>query len=118
MSNENEKTPLYVSEVFINGTKGYQFGESGIYEAYTDDIGKLFRSMQKEYGRCIGKVYIDTKDEKAHTIGWVFSKRMKYEDARDNSPDSFYTREVWVTLHEKPDTITRTRHFRYIDYPI
>ncbi len=104
---------LTVSESFINATEGYRFGDSSEYEAYTDNLGELYKSMQKEYGRCTGKVYIDLKDGRTIPIGWVFIKRMRYEDARDNSPKSWYLREVWVHVHAKPTTVTRTGH--YID---
>lgn len=110
---------LYISETFINQTEGYRFGESGVYETYfeDDEIGKLFRSLQQEYGRCTSKVYIDT-DEGTKQIGWVFEKRMEYEDSRPRyddygrrqKPDT-YIREVWVTVHEAPPTKTTEYHY-------
>ena len=107
-------TALHIQETFINKTKDAQFGESDIYEAFTDDVGRLFRDMQREYGRCVSKVYIDTADGVKAT-GWVFEKRMRYEDARGNDPErDFYTREVWVTLHDAPDTVTREHHYHFL----
>jgi len=89
---------MKMQETFINQTKGYHFGDTDWYEPYTDNIGKLFRNLQQEYGRCSGKVYVDTK-EGTKPVGWVFEKRMKYDDARGNDPDrDFYIREVWVSL--------------------
>jgi len=88
---------LFIHEEYVNATEGYRFGDSGDepYEAYTDNIGDLFRSLQRENGRCTGKVYVDTVDGKPITVGWVFQKRMQYEDSQDT-----YLREVWVTLHD------------------
>lgn len=108
---------LYVSESYVNATKGYEFGESGPQEAYTDDPGELFRALRREYGRCIGKVYVDDRSGDpalVRAVGWVFVKRMRYEDARPGDPDPTYLREVWVTLHDAPDTVTRERHYHTI----
>ena len=97
---------MLIEETFINQTKGYRFGESGPIESGIDDIGELFRSLQREYGRCVSKVYVD-KDGGPGPIpvGWVFEKLMPYED---DSTD-FYTREVWVTCLERADEVTRKR---------
>jgi len=68
---------MLIQETFTNETDGYNFGESEPYEPYTDDIGKLFKSFQREYGRCTSKMYVDTP-EGTKAIGWVFTKRMQY----------------------------------------
>jgi hypothetical protein len=51
---------LWVTEDYVNTTKGYRCGDSGPYETYTDKPGELFLAMQREYGRCKSKVYLDT----------------------------------------------------------
>lgn len=90
---------LQINESYVNQTKGHRFGESGWYEPFTDSRAKLFRSLQREFGRCVSRVYQDTPDGKPDAIGWVFEKRMRYDDARGNNADrDFYIREVWVTL--------------------
>jgi hypothetical protein len=95
---DNRGGLVFVRETFIDETKGHQFGESDWYEPYTDDIGRLFRDMQKEYGRCTGHVYVgDGPDVKK--VGWVFEKRMEYDDYRGRG-DRFYVRTVWVRLAE------------------
>lgn len=96
---------LKVSEAYVNLTEGYNFGESGIYETFTDDTGTLYRACQREYGRCVSKVYVDI-DDKTMAVGWVFVKRMEYEDTHET-----YLREVWVTLHDADDTVTREHHY-------
>lgn len=93
---------MLVSETFINATKGWQIGETEPYEPYTDTTGELFRAMQKEYGRCTSAVYIDSPAGPPQRVGWVFEKKMRYEDARGNDPErDFYTREVWITLYDR-----------------
>ena len=89
MTDEN----IWVRETFINETKGYRFGDGDWYETYTDDRGRLFRDMQKEYGRCVSKMYIDIENSPPRQVGWVFSKKMQYEDTKE-----FYVREVWVEI--------------------
>jgi hypothetical protein len=98
-------------ETFVNETKGHQFGESDWYEPFTDDVGRLFRSLQKEYGRCVSRVYVDPAGGgKPKAIGWVFEKRMEYEDYRPSrGGDRYYTRAVWVTLADKVEVIPETR---------
>ena len=100
---------MLISETFVNLDKGYQFGDSGKYEPFTDDLGQLYRSLRREYGRCTGRVYIDTKEHGTKAVGWVFVKRMKYEDCNDT-----YLREVWVTPFDAPDEVTRREHYHYM----
>lgn len=89
---------MKMQETYINQTRGCSYGATDWYEPYTDNVGKLFRSLQREYGRCSGKVYIDTKTG-TKAIGWVFEKRQMYDDARGNDPErDYYIREVWVSL--------------------
>lgn len=83
---------LQIHETYVNVTLGHIFGESDWHEPYTTDKGQLFRDMQSEYGRCTGKVYVDTKAGTL-AIGWVFVKRMKYVDC-----DDYYLQETWVTF--------------------
>lgn len=97
---------LWVSESFINLDQNSRFGETEPYESSTDDPGELFRSCAKEYGRCTGKVYIDTKNGKTLAIGWVFLGRDKYQDCNKS-----YLREVWVTLHDGPPMHTMQYHY-------
>ncbi len=87
---------IYLSETVVNRTKGHRLGDVEPYESRFDDVGKLFRSLQREYGRCESRMYVDTSEGKAKPIGWVFVKRVPYDD----SPETFL-REVWVSLHER-----------------
>jgi hypothetical protein len=94
---------LWVNEAWVNATKDYRIGESGVYETCYEDKGKLYRAMVREYGRCTGHVYIDPD---AKVVGWVFLKRKEYEDTHET-----YLAETWVTVHTAPDTVTRTAHY-------
>ncbi len=94
---------LYAQETFINRTQNARVGESDVFETFTDDRGKLYRSMRQEYGRCTGKVHIDPD---AREIGWVFVKRTKYEDC-----DETYLQETWVTVHTAKPTRTTEYHY-------
>ena len=71
-------------------------GESEVYETFTSDKGELYKSLVKEWGRCVSKQYIDTKDGKTIHTGWIFQKRQKYNDSNET-----YLAETWVTVHEK-----------------
>ena len=85
---------MLVSEEFVNEDEQCRFGCGEPYEPWTEDLGKLFRSYRKEFGRCTGKVYIDT-DAGTKAIGWVFQKRARYEDCNDT-----YLQTCWVTLYK------------------
>ncbi len=84
----------HVNETYVNKTTNTRYGESGLYESFTDSLKKLFQSFQKEYGGCASKMFIDSKSGTKH-IGWVFAKKMKYEDTGES-----YVREVWVEIKE------------------
>lgn len=103
---------IWAEEESINVDRMASGGSSGVSETFADTPGELFRVLRKEYGRCISKVYRDTKDG-AKACGWVFLSRQKYEDAR--SPKDTYLREVWVTLHERPPQTTVETFPLYID---
>lgn len=99
--------PTHISITHINRDKGYIFSEydEPISEAelVTDDdgrvvMGDLYRVSVENYGRCIGKVYVDTDGPPAH-VGYVFERRERYEDTGEP-----YLRETWVVLIRKTTT--------------
>jgi len=93
---------LMVREDYVNATENTRFGDSGDWEqAWTDDRGKLFRSCRAEYGRCISKIYADTATRTLENQGWVFLKRIRYEDASSHADSDYYLREVWVHVKEE-----------------
>ena len=84
---------LYVQENWINATKGYSCGQSEVYQTWCETKGELFKAMQKEYGKCVSKMYIG---DNTH-IGWVFEKLEHYTDT--NEP---YIMQTWVSVHNSP----------------
>ena len=96
---------LQIKEDWVNATKGYRCGDSGWYEPdQCQSTGRLFRALQREYGRCVSRVYVDGPDGQSWPQGWVFQKRRAYEDAR--GPNDTYLAETWVTMrHVAEDQI-------------
>jgi hypothetical protein len=80
-------------------------GEGEIYDTGLDDMGALYRSLRAEYGRCTGHVYIDTAEEEARKVGWVFEKRERYQDTGDT-----YLQTTWVHVFTAMPTVTRVFH--------
>ncbi len=88
----------------------YRLGDSELYQAFTADIGKLFRSLQKEHGRCTSAVYHDREGQPPIRIGWYFQKLRKYTNC-----DKTYLHGVWITLHNAPPTKTITYHYHSLE---
>lgn len=84
-------------EVCINVDRDAIIGTSDWCETWTNNIGKLFRAAQREYGKCIGRMRRDLdNDPSAYTTvetGWVFRSTQRYTDTHER-----YMREVWVEL--------------------
>lgn len=93
-----------VRETFRNATEGHLIGVDACTDLCSSDPGELFRLSQREYGRCVSKVYVDT-EQGTKACGWVFEAIDHYEDTGEP-----YLREVWVELLAQPDTVVRTSH--------
>lgn len=100
---------LMIRETYVNETKGYQYGDSGWYESYTDSKGELFRSCQKEFGRCVSAMHCDTASGTIENVGWVFQKRQEYSDYRGRG-DRYYIQETWVEVAVKVEHKTTVTH--------
>lgn len=92
----------HIQESYVNTSDSYSLGDDtysikGTVLENCETVREAFDSFQKEYGRCVSKVYVDTADG-TKQIGWCFESRQKYEDS-----DETYLREVWVTLLSKYD---------------
>jgi len=96
---------IYVKQEYLNKTEGYSFGDSGVYESRFEKVEEVFKFCQKEYGRCLSRVYVDGENGVPFAIGWVFERVDKYEDTGEN-----YIKETWVSLHEKEPEKT-IKHF-------
>lgn len=101
---------ILIQEELVNATENCRFGGNKPYEAYTDDVGRLFRDCQRQYGRCTGKVYIDLPSGKAKAIGWVFEKMARYSDTGGQ-----YKQQAWITLHDLPPTRRVNYHHHDIE---
>lgn len=93
---------LFAQENWINITENCGQGDSDVYETGCETRPELYRAMQQQYGRCIGKVYIDA----GKPVGWIFHKRQKYDDCNKT-----YLQETWVTVHSGPPTKTIKYHY-------
>lgn len=87
---------IVMREQWVNKSKGYRVGETEWYESFTDNEGVLFRDLQIEFGRCTGKVYIDLPRQESRPIGWVFLKKVKYDDTEE-----YYLQETWIDLKHR-----------------
>jgi hypothetical protein len=96
---------LVLSESYVNANRETRYGDSGWQEPWTDDIGRLYRALVREFGRCSGHVYVDTTDGETIPVGWVFVKRVEYDDAGRYGfrGDRTYLREVWVSVGEQDE---------------
>jgi hypothetical protein len=85
---------MYIQETFINKDTHAIIGNTGIYEVHQQSKRRLFQDLRKAYGRCTGKIYVDTPEGKSIPRGWIF-------EARDRTADLTETclREAWVTLY-------------------
>lgn len=91
------------------------FSEGPVCVTKYTTTASLFLALQREYGKCVSRQYRDvTVDGKpvSKQIGWVFEKRMPYEDAwriKKGQPKTFL-QETWVEVFsEAPvNTVTYT----------
>lgn len=65
---------LLIREFYMNEDKGYWYDYEEYYRSHTDDLGMLYKSLQKKYGRCLSR--INPYDR----IIYYFLKRMPYDD--------------------------------------
>lgn len=97
-----------VSETSIDRNRDCILSQTEPYEPFTEDIGLLFRNVQRFHGRCESKVYVDTQ-EGTCAVGWVFAKTEAYLDTGEP-----YVRETWITLHDRPDEVIRIPHLHFL----
>jgi len=97
---------LVFQETLVNETEGYIMFESDEQEAWTGNLGKLFKTLQKEFGKCTSKMYVD-KNGTAIQSGWVFQKKCKYTDCSEH-----YLQTAWISIFSQKSEIIKT-HFNY-----
>lgn len=103
---------LWVKVVYA----GDWWGEDPMQESRYETTGDLFRALAgkgrypwETLGRCTGKVYVDGPNGPKQ-VGWVFEARNP-EPVRRGDEQPTGLRVAWVTVHEAPDTVTRTPHY-------
>jgi hypothetical protein len=84
---------LYVSEdyICIDGELRFSGGDIQPYLTRHTTTGNLYRDCLKEYGKCIGKVWVG--EDKPKQVGWVFFQK--------GIDKNHYDREVWITVFSK-----------------
>lgn len=95
---------MYVLTSGVNETRGHQIWNDKPLEGLDmsgDTLGKVFRYLQREYGRCTSKMYVDTKDGQPQQVGWVFQKVCRYSDSKDT-----YEQTVWCEVLKQKPTVT------------
>lgn len=85
---------MWTKETHIDQDSNVLYWDSQWQESHNSTLGELFKGLQLEYGRCVGKIYRDRKDSPPLPIGGVFQKRVEYDDR----PGKSYIREVWVEV--------------------
>ena len=71
-------------------------------DSIIDNLKDLYHFGLKEYGKCISKIYIDDKQGNPSHIGYMFVKKMKYEDCNE-----YFLCETWLSLEHYIETVER-----------
>lgn len=113
----NNTPHIWISETYIivetdkdgNQTRCLNYESEPYKTRYSENQrGRLFKDLQKQFGKCTNKVYIDQPDGTIEHIGWIFIKRRKYERSKDT-----YIQEVWIIRHTpEPQPIQVTKLIR------
>ena len=113
------ETVFQVQEVHTDQTRNAIVGETDWYEPGTTDTRELYKQWRREYGRCSGKMYQDSKDGKMYHVGYIFVARVPYgEDCmasnrragRRTAKAETYLCEMWCswrTLKRDPQAAAR-----------
>ena len=96
-----EEGTLKVRVVLVDENQNCRYYDE-IEDPGSPDEGEIYRNYRSEYGRCAGHVYMTTKERDGVPIGWVFVRRVKYDDS-----GKIFLRTAWVTLvREKPAVLS------------
>ena len=90
---------MYIQITHIDDTRHLCLDKDTWHE-YDGKKQKLFTEMQREYGRCISKMFVDRKNLPPLVIGWVFEKFTKYEDSSEK-----FIKHTWVEVAEKVEHV-------------
>lgn len=108
---------LFIEVVYTNETKHYRISDPEFVETRFSNKSELYRSLVKEYGKCVSKVYIDDGVQ----IGWVFERRVKYDDVRSSKAFKHMSKierdncsficSTWVSVHMAKPMVTTQNYF-------
>jgi hypothetical protein len=97
---------IYVEQDTVNATEGYTCGKTDPEETEFETKGEVFKWCLKRFGKCVSRVYIDRESGRPRKIGWVFQKRVKYDDC-----NQMFLQETWITLHKAPSEHKTVYHY-------
>jgi len=83
---------MLIRETVMDANTKSVFGDTPFYIAFTDSRNDLFKACQREYGRCVSPILIETRYG-TKVAGWVFQKKDYYEDTHEP-----FIRETWVEV--------------------
>lgn len=97
----DDEVTYRLAVTLTNEDKGYRFSEWAedvpdwwLNDDGRPDMGRVYRELQAEYGRCTGSVYVDRAEGGPPIrVGWHFLSRQRYEDTREP-----YLRGAWVSV--------------------
>ena len=103
---------LWIKESYVDATKGGRYSDVDWYETKFADneLRPMFKNLVKEFGR-VRSMWRDKAGGGREQVGWVFEKRVEYDDNRANTPikQRTYLREVWVEVSIGPASRRRLR---------
>lgn len=86
----------FLRKTQVNDTRGWIFNDGDWERVFEENTKTIFKMLQKDHGRCTGKMFVDGKDGSTKHIGWVFEKRECYSDRNGLRQDDFFRCETWV----------------------
>lgn len=92
---------LWITEKYVDKNKGRVYSEVDWYETRFADneLRPMLKSMTKEFGR-VHSMWRDKPSGGREQVGWVFEKRVAYDDVSQTTPakERFYLREVRIEV--------------------
>lgn len=92
---------LWITEKYVDRNKGHIYNVVDWYETRFGDVELrgLFMGCVASLGRA-RSMWQDTPSGGRAQVGWVFEKRVEYDDALQTAPvkERTYLREVWVEV--------------------
>lgn len=84
---------LYINITEVNATDGGIMNDWDIQETDVKNLSQLYKRLKKNEKGRISKMYVDDDKGKAIHVGYVVSRKEKYEDCNDT-----YQHETWYEL--------------------